>query len=114
MVCIQRNQRRVIELCDLSDLYRGQTAEWDDSGFGGRMSGTVEHVSVSTGWVTLKLNGSYLQPGSAASSGISAEHATHRTLRAAGLTTSTEHPTIYARRADIQRRPSPGPIRPSV
>ncbi|MCH6472064.1 hypothetical protein [Sinomonas terrae] len=49
------------------------------------MSGTVEHVSLSTGWVTLKLSGLHPQPGSDGSSGIT-EEATHRTLRAAGLT----------------------------
>ena len=42
---------------ELAEVHTGQTVEWYDVRFGGRVTGTVEHVSVSTGWVTVKLNG---------------------------------------------------------
>ena len=72
---------------ELSDLHSGQTAEWDDAGLGGRVRGTVEYVSMSTGWVTVRLNGTRgLRLGPDGSRTTSAGRVTHATVRAASLT----------------------------
>jgi hypothetical protein len=75
-------------MCELSELRFGQTAEWDDIRFGSRMTGTVEYVSSSTGWVTVKLKGASPPgpPHSDMSGGLVTDRVTHTTLRAAQLT----------------------------
>lgn len=72
---------------ELSDVQSGQTVEWYDVRFGGRVTGTVEYVSASTGWVTVKLNGPYpVRSRPDGSSTLTTEHITHTTIRAARLT----------------------------
>lgn len=74
-------------MCELSELRFGQTTEWDDIRFGSRMTGTVEYVSRSTGWVTVKLKGASAPgPRSDMSGGLVTDRVTHTTLRAAQLT----------------------------
>jgi hypothetical protein len=73
-------------MCEISDLHSGQTVEWHDVGLGGPVTGTVEYVSLRTGWVTVKLNGPYnLRPCSDGSSALETERVTHTTLRGSWL-----------------------------
>lgn len=75
-------------MCELSDLHSGQTAEWDDAALGVRVAGKIEHVSLSTGWVTLKLTGTSTPRHRLAEGDgtLKLDHITHTTLRAAWLT----------------------------
>jgi hypothetical protein len=73
-------------MCEISELRAGQTAGWDDLAFGGTVTGTIEYISISTGWVTVKLNGPHTRGLQDGSSTLSTRPVTHTTLRAASLT----------------------------
>lgn len=70
-----------------TDLRRGQTVEWYDIPIGGCATGIVEHVSLATGWATMRLNDPYTSaPRNDGSGALAREHITHVTMRAAELT----------------------------
>ena len=73
-------------MCEISDLRAGQTAGWDDVAFGGTVTGTIEYISMSTGWVTVKLNRPHTLGPQDGTSALSTRPVTHTTLRAASLT----------------------------
>jgi hypothetical protein len=80
----------MITMCEISELRVGQTAGWEHVPFGRSMTGTIEYVSMSTGWVTVKLDRAADGPCPDGSSTWKREHVTHTTLRAASLTPCDE------------------------
>lgn len=73
-------------MSEFADLRSGQAVEWYDTGFGGCVSGAVEYVSRSTGWVTVKLKEPYtLRPSSNGSDATKTDRVTHTTLRGTWL-----------------------------
>lgn len=70
-----------------SDLHITQTVEWFDIPTGGCATGTIEHISRRTGWVTVRLHAPYtLAPRNDGSGALARESVTHLTMRAEDLT----------------------------
>jgi hypothetical protein len=70
-----------------TDLRPGQTVEWYDIPIGGCATGIVEHVSLATGWATMRLKDPYTRaPRNDGSGTLARKGVTHVSMRAAELT----------------------------